>query len=151
MIDGDPKPAPINLELTPRPETCMGTTRNPNLTDHIIGLAIKVQRNLGPGLLEFVYSQCLRWKLHHAGLNFKREVPLTIAYEDLRLERAYQADIIVEDTVLLELKSVDIILPIHEAQTLTYLRLSNCRLALLMNFNSVLLKDGLRRFIETPH
>jgi GxxExxY protein len=77
--------------------------RNPGLTDQIIRLAIKVHRKLGPGLLESIYSQCLCWELHHAGLMFKREVPLSIIYEDLRLDRAYQADIIVEQTVILEL------------------------------------------------
>jgi GxxExxY protein len=122
-------------------------TRGTDLTRRIIGLGIKVHRKLGPGLLESVYNQCLCWELRHEGLEFKREVPLPIICEDLRLERAYQADIVVEQTVLLELKSIEHILPIHEAQTLTYLRLSGCQIGLLMNFNSVMLKDGLRRFI----
>ena len=121
--------------------------RHTSLTDHIIGLAIKIHRKLGPGLLESIYNRCLCWELHHAGLAYRREVPLSVVYEDLRLDRAYQADIIVEESVLLELKSVDIILPVHEAQTLTYFRLSGCDVALLMNFNNNLLKDGLRRFI----
>jgi GxxExxY protein len=123
------------------------TANNDPLTYQIIRLAIKVHRKLGPGLLETVYAQCLCWELHHHGLDFRREVPLPIVYQDLRVERAYHADIVVEQTVLLELKAVERILPIHEAQTLTYLRLSGCRIALLMNFNSVMLKDGLRRFI----
>src|SRR5271157_9077 len=117
------------------------------LTDRIIGLAIKVHRTLGPGLLETIYNHCLCWELQHTGLEFQREVPLAIIYEDLRLNGGYSADIIVERTVLLELKSVERILPVHEAQTLTYLRLSGCKVGLLMNFNSVMLKDGLRRFI----
>jgi GxxExxY protein len=119
-----------------------------NLTERIIRLAIKVHRKLGPGLLESIYNQCLCWELHHDGLAFKREVPLPVIYEDLHLDRAYQADIVVQQTVLLELKSIERILPIHEAQTLTYLRLSGCQIGLLMNFNSVMLKDGLRRFIH---
>ena len=119
----------------------------PILTDRIIGLAIKVHRTLGPGLLEAVYSHCLCWELRHANLDFQREVPLPVLYEDVRLSRGYVADIIVARTVLLELKAVERILPVHEAQIRTYLRLSGCRVALLMNFNAVLLKDDLRRFI----
>lgn len=84
------------------------------LTDRIIRLGIKVHRTLGPGLLEFVYHQCLCWELRHNNLAFKREVPLTVVYEDMRLERAYHADIIVEQSVLLELKTVERILPVHE-------------------------------------
>lgn len=119
----------------------------PGLTERIIGLAIKVHRKLGPGVLEAVYHHCLCWELQHASLEFQREVPLAVIYEDIRLNQAYFADIIVAQTVLLELKSVERILPVHEAQTRTYLRLSGCHLALLMNFNAVLLKDDLRRFI----
>ena len=117
------------------------------LTNRIIRLGIKVHRTLGPGLLESVYNQCLCWELQHDNLQFQREVPLPVVYEDVRLTGGYFADIIVEHEVLLELKSVENILPVHEAQTLTYLRLSGCKVALSMNFNSVLLKDGLRRFI----
>jgi GxxExxY protein len=117
----------------------------------VIGLAIKVHRVLGAGLLEAVYHQCLCWELQHAGLKFRREVPLAVIYEDIRFNQSYFADIIVEQTVLVELKSVERILPVHEAQTLTYLRLSGCQIGLLINFNSVLLKDGLRRFIRRGH
>jgi GxxExxY protein len=119
----------------------------PGLTERIIGLAIMVHRKLGPGLLEAVYHHCLCWELQHASLEFQREVPLAVIYEGIRLNQAYFADIIVAQTVLLELKSVERILPVHEAQMRTYLRLSGCHLALLMNFNAVLLKDDLRRFI----
>jgi GxxExxY protein len=116
-------------------------------TNRIIGLAIKVHKKLGPGLLESVYQECLCWELAHGGLAFRRHVPLPVIYEDVRLNCAYYVDIIVEQSVILELKSVERILPVHEAQTLTYLRLSGCNVGLLMNFNSVMLKDGLRRFI----
>ena len=116
------------------------------LTDRIIGLAVKVHRKLGPGLLEAVYSQCLCWELDHTALQFASQVPLAVVYESVRLNQGYFADVIVERTVLLELKSVERILPVHEAQTRTYLRLSGYRTGLLMNFNTVLLKDGLRRF-----
>jgi GxxExxY protein len=117
------------------------------LTDRIIGLGIKVHRKLGPGLLESVYHHCLCWELQHADLRFEREVPLPVIYEDVHLNQGYFADIIVEHTVLLELKSIERILPVHEMQTLTYLRLSGCAIGLLMNFNGAMLKDGLRRFI----
>jgi GxxExxY protein len=119
----------------------------PVLTERIIGLAIRMHRNLGPGLLESVYHQCLCWELHHDGLPFEREVPLPIVYEDMRIDKGYRADIVVNQTVLLELKSVERIVPVHRAQTLTYLRLSGCAIGLLMNFNCVLLKDGLHRFV----
>jgi GxxExxY protein len=124
-------------------------TREPGgaLTEQIIGLAIKVHRAVGPGLLESVYNRCLCWELDRVGLEFRREVPLSIVYESERFPAGYFADMIVERTALLELKSVERLMPIHEAQTLTYLRLSGCQIALLMNFNSVLLRDGLRRFI----
>lgn len=121
-----------------------------DLTSQIIGLAIKVHRKLGPGLLEAIYEECLCWELAHAGLAFQRQVPLAVIYEDLHLSPAYYADIIVERSTLLELKSVQHLLPVHQSQTLTYLRLSNCQVALLMNFNSVMLKDGLRRFVPSP-
>ena len=117
------------------------------LTEQIIGLGIKVHRRLGPGLLEAIYTECLCWELRHSGLAHAREVPLAVTYEDMRLTSAYRADIIVEQSAVLEIKSIERILPVHEAQTLTYLRLSGCKVALLMNFTSVMLKDGLRRFI----
>ncbi len=123
------------------------TDASGGLTARIIGLAIKVHKKLGPGLLESIYQECLCWELRHDDLSFKRQVPLPVIYEDVRLPIAYYADVIVERTVIIEFKSVERILPVHEAQTLTYLRLSNCKVGLLMNFNSVLLKDGLRRFI----
>ena len=119
----------------------------PVLTDRIISLAMKVHRKLGPGLLESVYAQCLCWELYNGGLAFEKEVTLPIVYEDMHIDKGYRADIIVAEIVLLELKAVERILPVHEAQTLTYLRLSGCAVALLMNFNSVLLKQGLRRFV----
>ena len=122
----------------------------PVLTERIISLAIKTHRKLGPGLLESVYAQCLCWELHNDGLQFAKEVPLPLIYEDMHIDKGYRADIIVAETVLLELKSVEHVLPVHEAQTLTYLRLSGCTTALLMNFNTVLLKQGLRRFVARP-
>jgi GxxExxY protein len=122
-----------------------GATSDP--TNRIIGLAIKVHKRLGPGLLEAIYQECLCWELAHDGLAFERQVPLPVIYEDMRLAGAFFADIIVEQSVIVELKSVERLLPVHQAQTLTYLRLSGCKVGLLINFNSVLLKDGLRRFV----
>jgi GxxExxY protein len=107
-----------------------------------------VHRRLGPGLLESAYEQCLCWELGNSGLSYARQVPLSLIYEDVQLSCAYRADIIVEQKTILEIKSVESILPVHEAQMLTYLRLSGCRSALLMNFNSIRLKDGLRRFVR---
>nr|WP_294521338.1 GxxExxY protein [uncultured Rhodopila sp.] len=122
-----------------------------DLTEKIIGIAINVHRKLGPGLLESVYNQCLSHALRKNGLSIQREVPLPLIFDGLRLDKGYMADIIVEDTVLLELKAVEHILPLHEAQTRTYLKLSRCRLALLLNFNSLMLKDGISRFaLTTP-
>lgn len=120
-------------------------TTSVGLTERIIGLAIKVHRRLGPGLLESIYEQCLGWELGQAGLMFARQVPLAVVYEGLTLPCAYRADMIVEQEVIVEVKSVDRLLPVHEAQLLTYLRLSECRVGLLMNFNTTVLKDGLRR------
>jgi GxxExxY protein len=114
----------------------------------IIGLAIKVHRLLGPGLLESAYEQCPCWELENSGLRYARQVPLPLTYEGNQLASAYRADIIVDQQTILEIKSIEGILPVHEAQVLTYLRLSGCRSALLMNFNSVRLKDGLRRFVR---
>lgn len=123
------------------------TESGPDPTNRIIGLGIRVHRKLGPGLLESVYEECLCWELAHDNMAFKRQVPLPVICEDVRLTCGYYADIIVEQTVIVELKSVERILPVHEAQTLTYLRLSGCKVGLLMNFNSGMLKDGIRRFI----
>jgi GxxExxY protein len=117
------------------------------LTDRIIGLAIKMHRKVGPGLLESVYVQCLGWELRNARLPFETQVQLSLHYEDLRIDNGYRADFIVAGTVLLELKSVERLMPVHSAQVLTYLRLSGRLVAFLMNFNTALLKDGLRRFI----
>ena len=110
-------------------------------------MAIKVHRLLGLGLLESAYEQCLVWELENSGLSYARQVPLPLTYEGNQLACAYRADIIVDQQTILEIKSVEGILPVHEAQVLTYLRLSGCKSALLMNFNSVRLKDGLRRFV----
>ena len=119
-----------------------------DLTEKIIGCAIKVHRVLGPGLLESAYEVCLVHELRKAGLKAERQVALPVIYEGLRLDADYFIDILVEDTVVLELKSVEHLLPIYEAQLLTYLKLANKKLGLLINFNVTLLKNGIKRRIN---
>jgi GxxExxY protein len=107
--------------------------------------AIEVHRNLGPGLLESAYEECLCHELHLRGLDFKRQVALPLLYKGLKLDCGYKLDLIVQDQVILELKAVDKLLPIHEAQLLTYLRLTGKRVGLLINFNVPLLTQGIIR------
>ena len=115
------------------------------LTDQIIGAAIEVHRELGPGLLESAYEQCLCHELGLRGLAYARQVPLPVEYKGTRLDCGYIADIIVEGKVLIELKAIAKLLPVHEAQLLTYLRLAEIRVGLLLNFHSAVLRDGLVR------
>ena len=115
------------------------------LTRRIIGLAIRVHTRLGPGLLENAYEHCLCHEFDQNALAYARQVALPLNYDGTLLDCGYRADIIVDDNVILELKSVEHILPLHEAQLLTYLRLSRCRIGLLLNFNTLSLKDGIRR------
>jgi|SRR5580658_3023585 len=122
-----------------------GLTHSEDLTHRIIGLAMRVHRSLGPGLLESVYHRCLCHELSQAGLPFDQQVPLPIRYDGIELESGYLADIIVNGEVILELKAVERFSPLHEAQLLTYLRLSSCLIGLLINFNTVSLTDGIRR------
>lgn len=111
-----------------------------HLTESIIGAAIDVHRELGPGLLESAYEECLCHELHLRGLRFQRQVELPVTYKGLKLDCGYKLDIVVEEQIVLELKSIEQILPIHQAQLLTYLRLSGKRLGLLINFNVAVLK-----------
>lgn len=115
------------------------------LTRQIIGLAMRVHAKLGPGLLERAYETCLCHELHQHNLPFARQVSLTLMYDDIQLEIGYRADVIVADTVILEIESIDRILPIHEAQLLAYLRISGLRIGLLLNFNTRSLRNGIRR------
>src|ERR1700730_2015285 len=117
------------------------------LSERVIGSAIDVHRQLGPGLLEAVYEECLCFELKQARIEYRRQVPLPVSYKGVQLECGYRMDIVVERQLVVEIKAVDRFLPIHEAQLLTYLRLSGLPIALLLNFNSVTLKDGLRRFV----
>ncbi len=117
------------------------------LTSQIIGAAIEVHRKLGPGLLESAYRVCLATEFSIRSLSFEREKPLRIQYGGVRLDCAYRMDFVIAGKVVLELKAVEAILQIHEAQLLTYLKLSGLRVGLLINFNVAVLKDGIRRLI----
>jgi GxxExxY protein len=116
-----------------------------DLTYRIIGLAMRVHARLGPGLLESVYHRCLCHKLSRADIPFEQQVRLPIRYDEVEIDSGYLADIVVRGEVILELKAVENLHPLHEAQLLTYLRLSTCRVGLLINFNTVSLTDGIRR------
>jgi GxxExxY protein len=115
------------------------------ITEGVIGAAIAVHRALGPGLLESAYQECLCQELALRGIPFERQVPLPLEYKGVRCECGYRLDILVAGTVVVEVKAIEAIAPIHEAQLLTYLRLGGWSVGLLMNFNVVVLKDGIRR------
>lgn len=117
------------------------------LTRRVIGCAIEVHRTLGPGLLESAYEQCLSYELTEAGIPHARQVPLPLTYKGAHLNHHYQLDLVIAETLILEIKAVDQIHPIHEAQLLTYLRLSRLPIGLILNFHSIVLKNGIRRLI----
>jgi GxxExxY protein len=119
-----------------------------HLTELIIGAAIEVHRETGPGLLESVYEECLCYELHQSGLAFQRQVQLPILYKGIKLDCGYRMDLVVEDAVVLELKTVEQLLPVHSAQLLTYLKLSRKEVGLLMNFNEAVLSKGLKRLVN---
>ena len=125
-----------------------GLSHGGGLSERVMGWAIDVHRHLGPGLLESVYEECLCFELSQSGIAYRRQVPLPIAYKEVQLECGYRMDVVVERQLVLEIKAVERLLPVHQAQMLTYLRLSGHRIALLINFNTVALKDGLRRFVR---
>ena len=117
------------------------------LTDRVIGAAIEVHRILGPGLLESVYQKCLCHELALRGVAFRGQVELPVVYKDVDLGCNFVMDIVVEDSLVLELKAIEKLAPIHEAQLLTYLRLSGIRCGLLLNFHQPLLRDGIKRMV----
>lgn len=121
--------------------------RNDPLTGKIIGAAIEVHRRLGPGLLESIYETCLCYELNLSSLKVARQVPIPIFYRDTKLDSGYWIDIIVEDEVIVEIKSVASLLPVHEAQLLSYLKHNGGGRGLLIKFNVKLLKNGIRRLI----
>ena len=118
------------------------------LTGEIIGCAMRVHTVLGPGLLESAYEACLYYELNKTGLKVTKQVPLPLVYEDVKLECGYRIDLLVENKVIVEIKSVESLNPIHSVQLLTYLKLSNCKLGLLLNFNVLQLKNGIKRVVN---
>lgn len=122
--------------------------RENEISGRVIGIAIEVHNALGPGLLESVYKECLFYKLSQAGLDVEREKPMPLVFKDVKLECGYRVDLLVESKLVLEIKSVESLHDVHLAQVLTYLKLGNYRLGLLMNFNMVKLKDGIKRVVN---
>ena len=123
-------------------------TKGNDLTHAVIGLAIDIHRELGPGLLESAYEECLAYELGRSSLRFLRQHPVPIQYKGLRLECGYRLDLLIEDDLVIELKSVEELLPIFDAQLLTYMKLANKSVGLLMNFNVPMLKMGIKRFVR---
>ena len=117
------------------------------LTERVIGLAIEVHRHLGSGLLESAYEECLCYELAIHDIEFARQVALPIVYKEISLDCGYRMDLVISRCLMIEIKAIERLIPIHEAQLLTYLRLSGHRIGLLMNFHAILLKDGLRRLV----
>ncbi|HEW79320.1 MAG TPA: GxxExxY protein [Phycisphaerales bacterium] len=118
------------------------------ITDSIIGAAIEVHRALGPGLLESTYEACLTFELVEHGLKIEQQKPLPVIYRQVKLNCGYRIDVLVEESVIVEIKVVDHLAPIHKAQLLSYLRLSGCKVGLLINFNVKVLKDGIVRVVN---
>ena len=118
-----------------------------DLSNRVIGCAIEVHRHLGPDLLESAYEQCMAHELSRNGIGFQLQLALPVQYKDVRLDCGYRIDILVENQLIVELKSVDEIKGIHEAQLLTYMKLAGLKIGLLLNFNVKKLKDGIKRFV----
>jgi GxxExxY protein len=118
------------------------------LTERVIGACIEIHRSLGPGLLESTYEECLCYELSIAGIGFERQKPLPVHYKNVKLDCGYRLDLVIEQKVIVELKTVENLLPIHEAQLLTYLKLSGLSLGLLINFNVPILKSGIKHIVN---
>jgi len=118
------------------------------ISKHIVDAAFRIHTTLGPGLYESVYQVTLQYELNKRGLSFDRQKPVPVVYEGIRLEKGFRADFIVEDKVIIELKSVEVTAPVHRKQLLTYLRLADKRLGLLINFTVGLIKDGISRVVN---
>lgn len=118
------------------------------LSNIVIGAAIEVHRQLGPGLLESAYQQCLEKELQDLGLKIEKEKPMPIIYKSLKLDHGYRMDLLIENKLVVEIKTVDAFMDVHFAQLLTYLKLGNYKLGLLINFNVTLLKNGIKRIIH---
>ena len=131
--------------MTPPPLSADALNR---LTSAIVAGAIQVHRTLGPGLLEAAYLACLGYELDQQGLRFEREKAVPLVYKDVRLACAYRADLIVEGQVIVEVKALDVIAPIHSRQMLTYLKLADCRIGLILNFGAATLTSGIKRVVN---
>ncbi len=118
------------------------------ISKKIIGLAIEIHKSLGPGLLESSYKECLYYNLKKEGYSVEKEKPMPLVYKEVRLECGYRIDILVENKVVIEVKSIESINDVHLAQTLTYMKLGNYKLGLIINFNVSLLKEGIRRLVN---
>lgn len=118
------------------------------ITEKIIGSAIAVHKALGPGLLESAYEECLCFELADAGLNFKRQVALPVVYKGVKLDCGYRMDVVVEESVIVEIKAVERIIPVHEAQLLSYLKLTDIKVGLMLNFHVPVLKSGIKRIVN---
>lgn len=118
------------------------------ITEKIIGSAIAVHKALGPGLLESAYEECLCFELAEAGLEFKRQVALPVVYKGVKLDCGYRMDVVVEESVIIETKAVERIVPVHEAQLLSYLKLTGIKVGLLLNFHVPVLKSGIKRIVN---
>ncbi len=118
------------------------------ITAGIIGAAIEAHRNLGPGLLESAYQTALAYELDHRGYKVEQQKPLPMQYKEIKLDAGYRLDFLINEKVIVEIKSSDKIIPIHDAQILSYLKLSGCKVGLFINFNVKLLKQGIKRFVN---
>ncbi|MBT0812911.1 GxxExxY protein [Litoribacter ruber] len=119
-----------------------------DLSYKIIGLAVDIHRNVGPGLLESAYENALAYELIKAGYEVRQQVPMPFIYKEIKLECGYRMDLLVENKIIIEVKSIENLAPVHYAQLLTYLRLSQIKLGLLMNFNTKLMKEGIHRVVN---
>ena len=128
-------------------QTKVTTMEFDRLSREIIGSAIEVHKALGPGLLESTYEECLTYELRNKGLMVVKQKPVPVIYKNIYLECGYRLDILVNNEIIVEIKSVDALIPVHEAQILTYMKLSNINIGLLINFNVTILKNGLKRYV----
>ncbi len=138
---------PFENENKSRSEIGDELTIENNLARIVVNSALIVHKSMGPGLLESTYQECLAYELFQEGLSIRKEVPMPLVYKGVSLDCGYRIDILVEEKLVVEIKSVETLIDVHAAQVLTYLKLSGCRLGLLINFNVALLKDGIRRLI----
>ncbi len=119
-----------------------------DISNIVIGCAIEVHKHLGPGLLESAYENCLAYELNQRGLKVSQQLPMPIIYKEVKLDHGYRMDLLIQDRVVVEIKSVEFITTVHDAQLLTYLKLGNFKLGLILNFNTSVLKNGIRRMVN---